>query len=175
MTSAQTDTTTALPAGTWNLDPAKTTITVTATKLGFVKVPATLTMQSGTIEIDADNEVTGVEVVADAGSYASPNAKRNEHIRSADFLDVDNHPEVTFTAGKVSRTATGYRADGSVTVKGQRSPTTVDISDVDTGRGSFVATATMDRNAIGVDKMPSLVIGSELQLTVTAAASIVES
>ncbi|MGI9615921.1 MAG: YceI family protein [Acidimicrobiales bacterium] len=177
MTTPHTDTSRALPTGTWRLDPAQTTVTVTATKLGLFKIPATLALSSGTIEIDADHEVTGVEVIVDASSYASANATRNDHIRNADFLDADDHPELAFTAGNVSRSAVGYRADGSVTVKGKVSPISVDITgvDVDTGRGSFVATATIDRNAIGVDKLPSLVIGRDLQLTVTASAVNVES
>ena len=176
MTAQQNDTKRDLPTGTWRLDPSQTTVTVTAKKLGFFTVPATLAMSSGTIEIDADHQVTAVDVVADASSYTSKNAKRNEHVVSADFLDANNHPELRFRTGKVTRTATGYRADGSVAVKGQASPIDVDITevDVDAGRGSFVATATIDRTAIGVDKLPSLVIGRELQLTVTATALVSE-
>lgn len=177
MTAQQTDTKRDLPTGTWRLDPSQTTVTVTAKKLGFFTVPATLAMSSGTIEIDADHQVTAVDVVADASSYTSKNAKRNEHVVSADFLDANNHPELRFHAGDVSRTAFGYRADGSVTVKGQAFPISVDITEVDfdADRGSFVATATIDRNTIGVDKLPSLVIGRDLQMTVNASAFIAET
>lgn len=176
MNTRHTATKSALPTGTWRLDPAQTTLTVTAKKLGLFKIPATLTVTSGIIEIDNDHQVVGVEVIADANSYSSANAKRNDHIVSGDFLDADSHPELAFTSGKVSLTATGYQADGTVTVKGQTSLISVEISDVETdaGRGSFTATATIDRNAVGVDKLPSLVIGRDLQLTVTATASVAE-
>lgn len=174
MTTPHTQTERALPTGTWQLDPSRTTITVTAKKLGFFTVPATLAVSSGIIEIDADHHVTRVEVVADASSYTSANAKRNDHIRSADFLDADNHPELVFRAGRVTTSTSGYQADGSVTVKAQAVPISVDITDVDfdVDRGSFVATATIDRTTIGVDKLPSLIIGRTLQLTVTARAFI---
>lgn len=177
MSTPITDATRSLPTGTWKIDPSQTTITVTAKKLGLFKVPATLTVTSGTIEIDTDHQITSVEVTADAGSYTSGNPRRNDHIRSADFLDGENHPDLRFTADTVSRTAAGYQADGSVTVKATTSPIKVDISDVDVegDRGSFVATASVDRTAIGVDKLPSLIIGRNLQLTVTATASIAES
>ena len=177
MTAPQFDTKRDLPTGTWRLDPAQTTITVTAKKLGFFTVPATLAVSSGTIEIDADHQVTAVDVVADASSYTSKNAKRNEHVVSADFLDAATHPELRFRADKVTRTATGHRADGSVTVKGRNFPLSADITDVefDAERGSFVATATLDRTAIGVDELPSLVIGRDLQRTVSARAFIAES
>lgn len=162
----------ALPVGTWRLDPDQTTITVTAKKLGVFTVPATLTTSGGTIEIGSDHQVTRVEVVADAGSYTSRNAKRNDHIRGADFLDADNHPDLVFTAEQLKPTADGYQAAGSVTVKAETFPLDVDISNVeyDAHRGSFVATATIDRNAIGVTKLPSLVIGRNIELTVAATA-----
>lgn len=170
-------TTQTLPTGTWQLDPTQTTITVTAKKLGFYAVPATLTVTSGTIEIGDDNQVASVEVIADAGSYTSKNAKRNEHIRSADFLDVEHHPTLTFRAGTVTPTAASHRADGSVTVKGVEHPLSVEVSDVavDAERASFEAIATVDRTAIGVDALPTLVIGRELQLHVTATALLAAS
>ena len=163
----------ALPAGTWYLDPDRTTITVTAKKLGVFTVPATLTMSAGSIEIGSEHQVARVEVVADAGSYTSRNAKRNDHIRGADFLDADNHPDLVFTADQVKPAADGYQAAGSVTVKGEAFPLDVDIRDVefDPHNGSFVATATIDRNAIGVGKLPSLVIGRNIELTVAATAA----
>lgn len=93
---------------------------MTATKLGFFSVPATLTVSAGTIEIDADQQVTAVEVIADAASYTSRNAKRNDHVRSADFLDADNHPDLIFQADQVNPVPGSYRVEGSVTVKGRR-------------------------------------------------------
>lgn len=162
----------ALPAGTWRVDTDQTTITVTAKKLGVFNVPATLTTSGGTIEIGSDHRVTRVEVVAAAGSYTSRNAKRNDHIRSADFLDADNHPDLVFTSEQLKPTAHGYQAAGSVTVKGKAFPLVVDISNVefDAHRGSFLATAIIDRNAIGVAKLPSLVLGRNIELTVAATA-----
>ncbi|MEL6982188.1 MAG: YceI family protein [Actinomycetota bacterium] len=165
-------TTTTLPTGTWVLDPS-TTITVTATKLGFLKVPATLALTSGTVEIDDQHQVTGVSVTADAGSYASPNDKRNEHVRSADFLAADDHPTIRFEAGTCRPSGSGYTADGSATVKGTTTPLAVTISDVTVtdGTASFTATATIDRTAVGVDKMPSFIIGRQLDLVVNASAT----
>jgi polyisoprenoid-binding protein YceI len=172
MTTHHTQDVQTLPTGIWTLDPTQTTITITARKLGLITVPGTVAVSEGTIEIGADHQVSSVEVVADAGSYTSGNAKRDSHVRSADFLDAANHPELEFRAGNVSLTAAGYRADGSVTVKGQTFPLTVDIGKVefDARTSTFVATGNVDRTAIGVDKFPSLFIGNDLQLTVIATA-----
>ena len=91
-----------------------------------------------------------------------------------DFLDAENHPHLVFTAAQVTPDADGYRAAGSVTVKGKTSPLEVEITNVefDADRGTFTATATIDRNAIGVGKLPSLVIAPRLRLNVTATAVI---
>ena len=57
-------------------------------------------------------------------------------------------------------------------MKGRTAPIKVTVSsvDVDGAIGSFVASATVDRNAIGVDKLPAVVIGRHLDITVSATA-----
>lgn len=166
-------TTTDLPTGTWTLDQT-TTITVTATKMGLFSIPATLRLTSGTVEIDDDHRVVGIEVVADTASYASKNAKRNEHVIGGDFLDTGSHPTITFVASSVSPTADGYRADGTVTVKGTAAAMAVTIADVtvEGTAASFTATATVDRTAVGVSKMPTFVIGRDLTISVSARATL---
>ncbi len=164
--------TTALPTGIWHLEPS-TTITTTVKKMGVITVPATLDLVSSTIEINADHEIVSVDVVADASSYASKNAKRNEHVVGEDFLDAAVHPTISFRADTVTADGSNYRAKGSVTVKGRTSPVDVTIADVnftDT-TGSFTASATIDRKTIGVDRMPTFIIGRELALSVTAKAA----
>src|SRR6056297_2125811 len=158
-----------LPTGTWVLDSSATTVTITARKLLAFRVPATLTITSGAIEI-ADGRVLSVDVVADAASYACKNAKRNDHI-----LDAANHPTVRFQAHDAESDAAGGTASGSITVKGRTTPITVAISDIDIDidgdTATFHASAVVDRTDLGVDKLPSSIIGPKLGLTVTAAAS----
>ena len=162
-----------LPTGTWKLDPSETTITVSVKKLGMFTVPATLQMTSGALEIDDNHQVVNVDIVADAASYASKSGKRNEHVVGSDFLDADAHPTLAFTASAVTPSTNGYRTSGSVTVKGQSSPVDVIIDNVEITdtQGSFTATATVDRMAVGVDKMPTMMIGRDLQIMVSANAT----
>ncbi len=165
---------TTLPTGIWAIDPSATTVTISVTKLGFVKVPATLTVLSGSVEIDGSHEVVNVEIIADAASYTSKNPKRNEHVIGPDFLDAASHPAIVFRADRVVEGSNGYVAAGTVTMKGQSAPVEVTVSNVEVSgeAGSFTAAATVDRKSIGVDKMPSFVIGRELQLTVEAKATL---
>lgn len=163
---------TTLPTGTWQLDGSATTITVSARKLGLFTIPAELTVTSGMIEIDANHEVVNVEILADAASYRSKNSKRNEHVLSDDFLDADKHPTIAFRTGGVTATEDGYRAEGTITVKGEATPIDVLVSDIDVteAQATFLATANIDRKAVGVTKFPAFFIGRNLQLTASASA-----
>lgn len=168
--------TTVLPTGTWTIDPSTTTVTVAVKKLGVFTVPATLAVVSGTIEIDNDHDVTTVHVTVDAGSYASKNAKRNEHVIGPDFLDADEHPTIEFRADRVEPGPNGHTSTGTVTIRGATSPIDVTVADIaiDGARGSFTGTAVVDRKAIGVDKTPTVVIGRLVQLTIDARATKVD-
>ncbi len=159
--------------GTWTIDPAATAVTVTVKKFGVITVPATLTVTSGTIEVN-DNQVTSVNVAADATSYRSKNDKRNEHVVGPDFLDAQTHPTISFQAGPFAAQAGATKAAGTVEVKGKTSPLELTVTDVsvDGTTGTFTATGNVDRNALGVDKMPGFIIGRNLDLTIAATANL---
>lgn len=172
-----TDTPRSFPPGTWALDPKRTSVTVAAKKLGFLKVPATLDVVSGTVEVDAEHAVTNVQVVVDASSYATGNDKRDEHVRSGDFLDVEAYPTISFSAGAVTAVGGSFRAEGTAVVKGSSAPVSLEVTDLEVGdaAASFHATSTLDRHALGVGKMPNFVIAGSLQLTVDASVVLSES
>ncbi len=162
-----------LATGTWQLDPSATTVTVSATKLGFYDVPATFDVTSGVVEIDDNHQVTKVEVVVDAASYTSKTGMRNKHIVSKDFLDAERHRSISFQSNRVTPASDGYTAEGTLTVKGESSPMTVTVTDLDVQGESvvFSCRATVDREEIGVGAMPMFYIGRKLRLAVSASIS----
>lgn len=162
-----------LATGSWQLDPLATTVTVSATKLGFYDVPATLDVTSGVVEIDDNHQVTKVEVVVDAASYTSKTGMRNRHIVSKDFLNGARHHSISFQSTRVTPASDGYTAEGTLTVKGVSSPMTVAVTDlvVQGARAVFSCRATVDRQAIGVGAMPMFYIGRKLRLMVSASMS----
>ena len=105
--------------------------------------------------------------------FAVSRRYRIEHVIGKDFLDAESHPDIRFQADTVTSDGHGYQGTGTATVNGQPAPIHMVVNDVlftDT-TGAFsatAATAVVDRNAIGVDKMPTLVIGQNLELTVNA-------
>jgi polyisoprenoid-binding protein YceI len=86
---------------------------------------------SGTIFIDEqDLSRSRIEVSVDARGIDSREPKRDEHLRSADFLDVANHPTVTFRSTRVeapARAGGDLRVTGDLTIRGVTRPVTLEV------------------------------------------------
>lgn len=86
------------PAGTYDIDPSHTTVEIIARHMMVAKVRGRFDEFSGTIEIGEDFEQSRAEVNIEAASIDTREAQRDEHLRSADFLNVEQWPHITFTA-----------------------------------------------------------------------------
>jgi polyisoprenoid-binding protein YceI len=84
---------------------------------------------SGTIEVDRDHpEKSSVVATIQAASIDTANAKRDEHLRSADFFNVQQYPEITFKSRRVKQTgATTGEITGDFTMHGVTQPLTLNI------------------------------------------------
>jgi polyisoprenoid-binding protein YceI len=98
--------------GSWSLDPHRTTIQFTTKALWITTVDGTLRATDGTGTVDADGRVTG-RIVIDASSIDTKNKKRDEHLRNADFFDVQKYPSMVFDVNDVH-----LGAPGQSTLKG---------------------------------------------------------
>jgi polyisoprenoid-binding protein YceI len=104
MTSETTTATTALPAfpiGTWSIDPVHSAVSFTARHLGISKVRGTFDAVEGTIETTADPTRSSVVATIATDSVNTRNDQRDGHLRSADFLDVERYPTMTFRSTAV--------------------------------------------------------------------------
>ncbi len=73
----------------------------------------------GTIRYDPEDLASsGVEVVIDAATINTDNDQRDEHLRSADFLDVENHPTIVFKSTMVEKSDDGFVVTGGLTMRG---------------------------------------------------------
>lgn len=161
----------ALPPGRWTLD-SSTVVTVTAKKLAVITVDATLAVTSGSVTVGDDGAVSSISATVDAGSYDSGNDKRDEHVRSDDFLDAETHPEISFASGSATPVNSGFRIDGAITVKGSAYPMNLHVEGVrvDGDRATFTASGHVDRTAVGVAKMPALIISKSIEIVIAAVA-----
>ncbi len=116
-------------ATTWQIDTGHSTAQFKVRHLMVSNVRGELGPVQGTIQLDeADVTRSRVDVKIDARKIDTKDAKRDEHLRSADFLDVEKHPFVTFTSTQVKRAASGaLDVVGELTVRGVKRPVTLRV------------------------------------------------
>src|SRR2546430_3520666 len=84
--------------GNWVFDPAHTNIMFVARYAMLTKVRGHFNTFDGTIHVAEKPQDSSVEVTIDASSITTDNETRDEHLRSGDFLDLANHPTITFAS-----------------------------------------------------------------------------
>ena len=116
--STATALSTTLPTGTWVVDPDHTTIEFRVKHVGLAGVRGVFRRFGGAIVVGADG-VTSASGTVDAASLDTRVAARDGHLRSADFFDVDNHPQITFSATSIQKVGEeGVRIVGDLTIRG---------------------------------------------------------
>jgi len=145
-------------AGTWKLDPAHSDVGFVVGHLVMSKVHGRFDAFSGTVVTDEDLDRSSVNVSIEAGSVNTHLPVRDSQVRSADFLDAEHFPNITFASTAVRAEKGRYFVDGDLTIRGTTRPVTLDLNvngfPPDTfgaTRASFSATTTtIDRNDFGV-------------------------
>lgn len=114
----------------YQLDPEHTTVYFTVDHIGFAKTLGVFTRLSGEFMYDAKTQELGaVNVSIDSASVESFNEARDTHVRGSDFLDVETHPAITFTAsGGTATSDTSGTVTGDLTILGQPRPITLDVT-----------------------------------------------
>ena len=135
---------TTLPAGHYELDPGASEVRIEhRTMWGLVNVKGRFTGLSGAGEIASDGGPASGTLTLAAASLDTGHAKRDTHLRSADFFDTERFPELVFTA-----TEARPQADGSVEVTGRL--TVRDVTEPLTLTGT-VTSRTADSVTVAVD------------------------
>jgi polyisoprenoid-binding protein YceI len=108
----------------WQIDPKHTLVEFAVTYLGFTTVKGHFEGVSGTIRTDdAALARASVEVEIDAASLDTREGRRDTHLRSADFLDVERYPTITFASTRVEAVAAGrWRVHGDLAIRGRTRP-----------------------------------------------------
>ena len=159
---------------TWQIDPAHSTIEFAVKHMMFTTVRGRFKGFTGTVRVDEQNpDRSSVEVEIDASSIDTGAPDRDAHLRSADFLDVEHHPRLTFRSTRVegahAKQGDRFRVTGDLQIRGTSIPVTLDATLEGIGRdpwgkerGGFAAKTEIDRREWGLRWNQALETGGVL-------------
>jgi polyisoprenoid-binding protein YceI len=143
----------------WNIDNAHSGVHFTARHMMFAKVRGRFTRWTGTLEVDEENPAASrVSADIEAASVDTNEEKRDGHLRSADFFDVDKYPKITFRSTKVEPKGPSVsRLIGDLTIRGVTRPVTVAVELLGKGKDPwgnerivFSGSTSVDRKDFGL-------------------------
>jgi len=141
-------------AGSWQLVPQRSEVTFRSpTMWGLAKVKGTFTEVEGSGQVTAPDGVDG-RLRIHAASVRTGIRKRDEHLRSADFFDVAEHPTIDVVVhGKGATTTDSVELHAGVTIRGVERPIDlrVEVEELADGAVRVVTRADIDRREFGVD------------------------
>ncbi len=158
------------PSGTWKIDPSHSEIQFFVRHMMIAKVRGRFREFEGTIHISERPEDSRVEVVIEAASIDTRDRTRDEHLRSADFLDVERYPELRFASTSVRPgDKDRWQVTGDLTVRDVTRPVVLDVEydgamvdPWDNLRAGFLATTEIDRENFDITWNQALEAGGFL-------------
>lgn len=126
--TTETLTNTDIVTGTWALEKQHTKIGFTAKHLMVTKVRGHFDEFEGTVEIADDLTDSKIEVNIDAASINTGASDRDEHLRSGDFLDVDDHSKLSFVSTDIVRDDDVFEITGDLTIRDVTRPITLEAT-----------------------------------------------
>ena len=164
-------------SGRWTIDPVHSSITAIARHFGISSIRGRINRFSGSITIAEPVERSTVRALVEAGSVDTGNKDRDDHLRSADFLDAANHPDIEYVGtGVTPLGGQRWAVDGELTLRGVTRPVRLDLSYLGTGpdpfggtRAAFRAATELHREDFAVSWNQSfgsgiLAVGTTLQI-----------
>lgn len=174
----------------WNVDGAHTEINFSVRHF-FTPVTGSFDQYEVNLNFDPDHpEKSNVDVRIDVASVNTGNTKRDDHLRSGDWFEVEKFPYITFKSQSVERTAPDQLvARGTLTIKGvghdvQLKVNLLGVKDIPeqmqgmlggvTQIASFQATTELDRRDYGVGVgswAETMVVGADVEIGITVEAN----
>ena len=117
---------TLVPAGTWAVDPAHSTVGFSVKHLGIASVRGKFDQFEGTLEIGEGDESARAFGTVQGVSVNTNDAGRDEHLRSADFFGVEQNPELRFESTEITQVGDdSFEITGDLTMNGVTKPITL--------------------------------------------------
>ena len=167
-------------AAEWRIDPAHTTVSFKVRHLGVTWVQGEFQRVSGRVSYDRKNPgASAADIVIDADSINTRNARRDNHLRNDDFLLVEKHPTITFKSKSVKNAGSdGLDLVGDLTIRGVTREVVLKVADISgevklrgTVKMGASATTRINRKDFGVKynrllEAGGLVVGDEVRIAI---------
>lgn len=147
------------------------------------KVPGKFTDFDGLIVLDREDMTkSSVEFSIKAASIDTDNERRDGHLRSSDFFDVENHPEITFKSTAISKAGENkYNVTGEFTMRGTTKSITIPVEVLglsgDNSTAGFETSFTINRQDYGVKwnnamEGGGMLLGDDVDVTINIESSL---
>ena len=169
---------TAAAQGTYSIDPAHSNAGFKVRHL-VSKVSGGFNDFDGTIVADFENlDASSVEFTIQATSIDTKNEKRDGHLRSVDFFDVEKYPEITFKSSKITKIdGDSYAVTGTLTMHGVSKEITLtvdflgEMTAMGGTRAGYELTTTVNRKDFGISWNRALdaggfVLGDDVEINI---------
>ena len=155
--------------GRFAIDTSHSVVEFRVRHLGLARVRGQFRAFDGVVEIADRPEESTVAVDVDLASVDTREPNRDERLRGGDFLDVPNHPTMSFRSRAVTGSGTNWTVEGDLTVRGVTNPFTLDVTFEGAGsdpwggrRIAFSASGELDRDRWGMTWNQALETGGVL-------------
>ncbi|HSP17223.1 MAG TPA: YceI family protein [Thermoanaerobaculia bacterium] len=173
---------------TWQIDPAHSAVEFAVKHMMFTTVRGRFKDVKGTIEVDEQNPARStVNVDIATASIDTGVADRDAHLRSADFLDVEKFPTITFRSkrveGAMKKEGDAFKIAGDLTIRGKSIEVTLDSVYLGSGKdpwgnfkGGAEATAKIDRRDWGLTwnqalETGGILVGNDIRIEIQVQAA----
>lgn len=171
----------AMAADSYEIDPTHAWVGFKTSHAGWAKAHGAFKAVSGTISFDKDDVTKStVEIALESASIDTNDEKRNTHLKSPDFLNAEEFPQVTFKSTSIEKTGDKTaKVTGDLTLLGTSKPVVLDVTwnaesplpwDANTIKTGFSATGSFNGVDFGISKMTDFGIGPDIALDIDVEA-----
>jgi len=139
--------------GDYSIDPSHTRIGFSARHAMVTKVRGQFDEFEGSAHVDTANPAnSSVTVTIEAASVTTGNEQRDGHLKTPDFFDIANHPQVTFVSTKVERDGDEWDITGDLTINGVTKSVTIPFEETGSAKDPFGNTRVGFEGGVTIDR-----------------------
>lgn len=148
------------------IDPASSLVNFEISNFGIKTVKGSVSNLYGTAVFDPSSlELCNFDVCIDPSTIDTGSEKRDEHLRTADYFDVENHPTICFYSQNAIKVSEGYAITGTLSIKGVEKIETITFNYSD---NTFKGNLEVNRTDYGIGSEGGFMIGSTALINIVA-------